>query len=159
MICISVIDEINTPIAINAAPYRKNPSIVTYASLNETVPNIERINGYAHMIITGIAKERFSAMTGIGRLFPKIYEETVKKMRSGKYGDECKKFFKEHPDGAVNCEKELLICEECGVPKTEMNLSLYLPKEGAKNIPEMSNVAAIKMQPITDEKYDFNSLL
>ena len=29
----------------------------------------------------------------------------------------------------------------------------------AKNIQEMSNVSAIKMQPITDEKYDFNSLL
>ena len=93
--------------------------------------------GSGKVFICSSCGERFSAMTGIGRLFPKIYEETVKKMRSGKYGDECKKFFKEHPDGAVNCEKELLICEECGVPKTEMNLSLYLPKKGAKNIPEM----------------------
>lgn len=80
--------------------------------------------------------ERFSAMTGIGMIFPTIYEETVQTIRSGEYGEDWKKFFEEHPDGVVNCENELLICEECGVPKSEMNLSLYLPKEGAKDLPE-----------------------
>ncbi len=80
--------------------------------------------------------EEFSAMTGVGMIFPSIYEETVKDIRSGEYGEDWKKFFEEHPDGVVNCEKELLICEECGVPKCEMNLSLYLPKEGAKDLPK-----------------------
>ena len=76
--------------------------------------------------------EEFSAMTGVGMVFPSIYEETVQDIRSGEYGEDWKKFFEEHPDGVVNCEKEPLICEECGVPKCEMNLSLYLPKEGRR---------------------------
>ena len=81
--------------------------------------------------------ERFNAMTGIGMLFPTVYKDTVKNIRSGKYGEDWKKFFEEHPNGVVNCEKELLICEECGVPKNEMNLSLYLPKEGAEDLPKL----------------------
>lgn len=81
--------------------------------------------------------EEFSATTGVGMMFPTVYEKTVQNIRSGEYGEDWKKFFGEHPDGVVNCEKELLICEECGVPRIEMNLSLYLPKEGAKNIPKM----------------------
>ena len=80
--------------------------------------------------------EGFNAMTGIGMLFPTIYKETVQEIRSGKYGEDWKQFFEEHPDGVVNCENELLICEECGVPKCDMNLSLYLPKKGAKDLPE-----------------------
>ena len=80
--------------------------------------------------------EEFSAKTGIGMLFPSIYEETVQDIRSGEYGEDWKKFFEEHPDGVVNCERELLICEECGVPKCEKNLSLYLPKKGAKDLPK-----------------------
>ena len=81
--------------------------------------------------------ERFNAMTGIGMLFPTVYKDTVKDIRSGKYGEDWKTFFEEHPDGVVNCENELLICEECGVPKNEMNLSLYLPKEGVEDLPKL----------------------
>jgi predicted nucleic acid-binding Zn ribbon protein len=80
--------------------------------------------------------EKFNAMRGVGMLFTRVYKKTVVDIRCGEYGKDWKKFFEEHPDGVVNCEKELLICEECGVPKNEMNLSLYLPKEGEKDLPK-----------------------
>ena len=51
---LSVMDEINTPIAINAQPYKNNPNIFVYANLNDTSPNLDKISGYTHIIKTGI---------------------------------------------------------------------------------------------------------
>ena len=56
IICISVIDEINTPIAISAAPYKTKPNIAEYAILYDTVPNLDIIKGYDDITSTGIAK-------------------------------------------------------------------------------------------------------
>lgn len=41
---------------------------------------------------------------GVGFRFPAVYAETVKKMKEGYLGEFSKKFFEDHPDGAVNCE-------------------------------------------------------
>ncbi|MBO4927465.1 MAG: hypothetical protein J5379_04355 [Clostridiales bacterium] len=77
---------------------------------------------------------RFRMSTGVGMLYPMSYENTVKDILSGKYGEEWKQFLEEHQDGRVNCEIVLLICEKCGVPKCDMDLSLYLPRKGKKGV-------------------------
>lgn len=77
----------------------------------------------------------FNVLTGIGMLYPHVCNETKEKIRKGKYGKEWKTLLNENPDCIVNCERELLICEDCGTPKTEKNLSLYLPRKRAKTNP------------------------
>lgn len=74
----------------------------------------------------------FTAFLGIGMLFPVVYEETVSKIRKGKYGKEYKQFFEEHPNAAVNCENEAAVCTGCGRFECVKNLSLYLPKDENK---------------------------
>ena len=74
----------------------------------------------------------FTSMTGVGMLFVTQYQRTVEEIKAGKFGTEWQHFFEEHPDGKVDCGRELLVCKYCGVPKTDTNLSLYLPKEDSK---------------------------
>ena len=74
----------------------------------------------------------FSKMTGIGYLFPMVYEECIKDARAGKYGEEIKQFLLQHPDGALNCEKTAYVCEGCGNLVIDYDLTMYLPKKDAK---------------------------
>ena len=69
----------------------------------------------------------FTALLGVGMKFPSEYEQTVKAIKDGIYGEEYKKFFEEHPNAAVNCELITAVCEECGRLDSVMDMSLYLP--------------------------------
>lgn len=69
---LSVIDEINTPIARFAQPRRKNPRIAVYAAPKDISPNPDMISGYVHMIRTGTAKTVTRA-----RYFPITISATV----------------------------------------------------------------------------------
>ena len=94
---------------------------------------------------------RFSASLGVGFDFPRVYAETVEKMKSGKLGEEAKRFFDEHPDGAINCEDVIMQCEKCGEYDSREALTMYVPKEGhVHKVPEgIWSVAA----PFTGQDY------
>ena len=83
------------------------------------------------------------AYLGIGFLFIRQTEETIRKIKSGKYGAKAKAFFEEHPDGSVDCSNALFKCEKCGSLKVEPVLDLYKRKEGTPE-PEF---------PFPDEDY------
>ncbi|MBQ3717897.1 MAG: hypothetical protein II893_00645 [Methanomicrobium sp.] len=71
----------------------------------------------------------FVAETGIGFMFPMVYAMTVEKAKKGELGEEIQNFFKEHKDGAIDAESVVLCCENCGHLTTDMDLTMYIPKE------------------------------
>jgi len=73
----------------------------------------------------------FTAMLGVGMMFPTLYDETVSEIKKGKYGEEYKKFFEDNPNAAVNCERVTAVCNKCGKLDSVMDLSLYLPKDAS----------------------------
>ena len=46
---------------------------------------------------------------------------------------EVKTFLDEHPDGAINAEKTLVRCSDCGKYDTVQDLTMFIPKEGYKH--------------------------
>ena len=62
-------------------------------------------------------------------MFPEVYEETVQQAKLGELGAELKKFFDEHPDGAIDVSYALGLCKTCGELYTVKDLSMYLPKD------------------------------
>ena len=70
----------------------------------------------------------FPSLTGVGYFFIHQGNSVVEAVKEGKYGEKWKDFLLSHPEGTVNCKSELLICKDCGAPKNDFNLTLYLPK-------------------------------
>lgn len=58
-----------------------------------------------------------------------VYKETVDAMKKGEYGEQGKKFFEEHPDGAVDCETAVARCSACGEYGHVPALTMYVPKK------------------------------
>ena len=82
---------------------------------------------------------KFHAITGIGFMFPKAYEETVRKAKNGELGKEIQTFFREHEDGAVNAENVTLCCTECGDLTYGKDLTMYVPKGKKSDKKEKGN--------------------
>lgn len=70
----------------------------------------------------------FYAYLGVGLMFPEFYQETVEKMKNGEYGVQGKNFFRDHPDGAISCNKVVARCTSCGEYLEVPELSMYIPK-------------------------------
>lgn len=70
---------------------------------------------------------RYESFTGVGYMFVKVYDDTVKEIRRGKYGKEYKKFFKEHENAVVDCSFVTALCLGCGRLERLKNMTLYLP--------------------------------
>ena len=69
---------------------------------------------------------------GSGFNFPKIYSDTVNKMKNGVYGNEAQSFFLDNPYGAIDCEYTAARCSGCGELKSVMALTMYVPKDVKK---------------------------
>ena len=69
---------------------------------------------------------------GSGTMFYKVYQSCIRDIQAGKYGEEWKALALSHEHIAVDAETYLYICESCGNWKTDMDLSLYEPKEPDK---------------------------
>ncbi len=62
-------------------------------------------------------------MNGIGKLYPKVYTDTVQRAKDGELGSEIKQFFADYPYGAINAEQVTFYkaykkyphkCSKCG---------------------------------------------
>jgi len=74
-------------------------------------------------------KTKYSAMPGIGMMYPKVYQEAVEDIKNGKYGPEWQEIMNSEEFIAVNAEREIYICSECKYWETDLNLALYRPKD------------------------------
>lgn len=71
----------------------------------------------------------FYQSEGVGFLFPMVYAETVQQAKNGELGEEIQNFFKEHDDGAIDAGNVTLCCDKCGALKTDMDLTMFVPKD------------------------------
>lgn len=46
-------------------------------------------------------------------LYPRVYSETVTKMKEGQFGAQGKEFFEVFPNGAITCENIVVQCPKC----------------------------------------------
>lgn len=69
----------------------------------------------------------YEAWTGVGFLFPKVYEETVNKMKAGEYGPQGKDFFEAFPNGAITCDNVVIQCTRCHKLSEVPELTMYIP--------------------------------
>lgn len=82
----------------------------------------------------------YSAILGIGFVFPETYEKTIREAKNGDYGGYMRRFLMDHPDGALNCDQVLLQCGSCGKLDQGMDLSMYVPvSEAEKGDPWREN--------------------
>lgn len=65
---------------------------------------------------------------GVGFSFPRTYKEIVEKAKSGDLGDTIKEFLHTFPEGRIDVEPALYVCQGCGNMEVLPDLSLYLPK-------------------------------
>lgn len=70
---------------------------------------------------------------GIGMLYPVVYEETINDINAGKYGEDLKDYFQQHPGAAINASRSLYVCTKCHHPHEALNLDLYCRKGDAKS--------------------------
>ena len=65
---------------------------------------------------------------GFGFLFPQEHAEIMEGIRKGRFGKTVQRFLEEHPDGAVDCERAVCICENCGTIRPAISLDMYISK-------------------------------
>lgn len=71
----------------------------------------------------------FTAYLDTGMFFPLTYRETVEKMKSREMGAQGQEFFKEYPQGAIDCRNVVGFCKKCGEYHQIVNQAMYTPKE------------------------------
>ena len=69
---------------------------------------------------------------GAGLGYPMVYQETVEDIRSGKYGSEMRDLMNSSKYVAVDAEKYIYYCDECGCVECMTALDLYGPKDTTK---------------------------
>ncbi len=76
--------------------------------------------------------KEYAAYTGIGFLFPQVYKATITDVKNGKYGEEWKSLSMGKELVAVDAERYLYVCKNCGHWAVEPGLSLYAPNDVEK---------------------------
>ena len=66
---------------------------------------------------------------GVGMHYPHACAETMQEMRDGGYGDEWRQVVTEYPDGAVDCERQIYLCDKCGHFEVDEVRDYYIPTE------------------------------
>ncbi|MBQ7168860.1 MAG: hypothetical protein IJR63_03030 [Synergistaceae bacterium] len=80
---------------------------------------------------------KFTAFLGAGLSFPRLVFKRFEEMRTGRLGEEAKRFTEEHPDGWADCNKLLMRCVKCGEYDCRESLAMYVPKKShAREFPE-----------------------
>ena len=73
--------------------------------------------------------KEYSASWGCGYMFPLEYEELIKAIKKGKYGEEWKEVLLSDEYTVVDAETHVYLCRSCNHWTTAPGLSLYLPKD------------------------------
>ena len=70
---------------------------------------------------------------GVGFVFPEDFAEMQEKGRNGKFGDEVRDFFAEHPKGVMDSELVIGKCDKCGEYYSVPLIQMYIPKLSGKS--------------------------
>ena len=83
--------------------------------------------------------KKYYALTGIGFMFPTVYENVMDDIKNGKYGQERKELASKEKNVAVDAERHLYVCGKCHHWSTEYGLSLYTLSE-PEDLPYMADI-------------------
>lgn len=72
---------------------------------------------------------KFDVNLGVGFAAPSFYSELVSDMKRGKLGKQGKRFFQEHPNGAIDINQTVAECSKCHQWTTVIDLTMYVPKD------------------------------
>ncbi|SEM01464.1 hypothetical protein SAMN04487770_12352 [Butyrivibrio sp. ob235] len=67
-------------------------------------------------------------MLGCGMQGHLVNEEETKRMKAGKYGEQGKRFFTDHPDGTVSTNYVVVKCNSCGELYNVYDFNLQIPE-------------------------------
>lgn len=87
--------------------------------------------GQGRTVKCGNCGYEFTAMYGVGFLYPYEYKETIERGRKGELGRKVREFLEEHPDGALDISLTAMQCGSCGKLDNKMKLNMYLRREDA----------------------------
>lgn len=70
-----------------------------------------------------------SVLDGVGMGLPSLYQETVRKIRDGKFGNEIKNIVENVRIFTVDVTDAMYHCKKCGHLETMQILNIYVPKD------------------------------
>lgn len=71
----------------------------------------------------------YSVTLGSGMLYPEEYERLTIEIKEGKYGEKLKALFKNTPYAAVDADRFLYLCKNCGHWEVLHDPTIYAPKD------------------------------
>ena len=74
-------------------------------------------------------KDMEEAILGVGFMYLELCRKTLKKMKSGKFGEEYKKIVNDNPNCNIDCEKVIFYCKDCKKWHVDTVLDLYKGNE------------------------------
>ena len=66
---------------------------------------------------------------GVGFVYPEDFAELQENGKCGKFGNEVKDFFVEHPDGVIDSELVIAKCDNCSEYYSAPLIQMYVPKQ------------------------------
>ena len=100
--------------------------------------------GYGYDYKCKTCKKKYSVRLGIGFSFPSVYRRLLSDIKDGKYGDTFKNILESKKYVAVDAEKELYICKNCGKWETNYILNLYIPKNIEKLLNKQYGIKTVR---------------
>ena len=76
-------------------------------------------------------RSEFRVSLGVGMAFPRVYQNAVADMASGKYGAEWQSLITSQPYMALNGDQRLYKCDHCGHWEVDLCLDVYAPNDPA----------------------------
>ena len=85
--------------------------------------------GQGYQYICKKCQHQYGVCPGMGFSYPQDYQDFLKEIADGKYGEKRKHLVAETPYVAVNAETIVFICNDCGYWEEGQNPTLYAPHD------------------------------
>jgi len=107
-----------------------------------------------------ICNHKYWVTTGVGMMYPMVYQDTLNAIAKGKYGSKLKELFNSTPYAAIDAANTVYICGECCSWELARNLTLYAPNNpddipqkqyGIKTVAEWGHVPYVMPWNLEEE--------
>ena len=73
-------------------------------------------------------QNEYMVFPGTGMFYRDMYEDVIRKIVSGEYGEKLKTLYESTPHAAINAANVVYICASCGKWEESKDVTLYAPK-------------------------------
>ena len=110
--------------------------------------------GYGSLMTCRKCQNTYQLFTGCGMGYHLEYEKTMKQIKSGKFGKRMQEIANDDEFVAVDVERKLYVCENCGDWSVEQSCDLYRPKDRAVVIQNKINECGERNEFLKTISYD-----